>query len=55
MISIAWEIENNDFEDTLKYLSAKSADCEYVITNDKSFYKADLKTISSNEFIEKYL
>ena len=55
MISKALEIENNDFEDTLQYLSAKSADCEYVITNDKSFYKADLKTISSSEFIEKYL
>ena len=38
MISKALEIENNDFEDTLQYLSAKSADCEYVITNDKSFY-----------------
>ncbi|MCT7506226.1 PIN domain-containing protein [Aliarcobacter cryaerophilus] len=55
MISKALEIENNDFEDTLQYFGAKSADCEYVITNDKSFYKADLKTISSSEFIEKYL
>ena len=55
IISKTLEIENNDFEDTLQYLSAKSADCEYVITNDKSFYKADLKTISSSEFIEKYL
>lgn len=55
MISKALEIENNDFEDTLQYLSAKSADCEYAITNDKSFYKADIKTLSSSQFIEKYL
>jgi len=54
-ISKALEIENSDFEDSLQYLSAKSFDCDCIITNDKSFYRADIETLSSNEFIKKYL
>jgi predicted nucleic acid-binding protein len=49
------EIENNDFEDTLQYLSAKHSDSDCIITNDKSFYKVDIETLSSGEFIQKYL
>ncbi len=49
------EIENNDFENSLDYLSAINADCEYAITKHKSCYKADIKNLSSSEFIEKYL
>ncbi|MEA1953176.1 MAG: PIN domain-containing protein [Campylobacterota bacterium] len=55
MISTALEIKNSDFEDTLQYLSAKSFDCDCVITNDKGFYKSELETLSSREFVEKYL
>lgn len=55
MISKALEIQNNDFEDTLQYLSAKDFDSDCIITNDKSFYKADIETLSSSEFIKKYL
>ena len=55
MISKALEIENNDFEDTLQYLSAKVLIVNMLLQNDKSFYKADIKTLSSSEFIEKYL
>lgn len=55
MISKALEIENNDLEDTLQYLSAKDLKSDCIITNDKSFYKADIETLSSSEFIKKYL
>jgi len=55
MITEALEIENNDFEDTLQYLSAVSLNCDCIITNDKSFYKDAVETLSSGEFIEKYL
>ena len=55
MILQALEIKNSDFEDTLQYLSAKNHECDCVITNDKNFYKAELETLSSNEFVRKYL
>jgi predicted nucleic acid-binding protein len=55
MILQALEIQNNDFEDTLQYLSAKKHDCSCIITNDKSFYKCDIETFSSSEFAKNYL
>lgn len=55
MISKALEIKNSDFEDTLQYLSAKNQKCDCIVTNDKSFYKADIDTFSSTEFVKHYL
>lgn len=55
MISKALDIENSDFEDVLQYLSAKSFDSDCIVTNDKSFYRADIEMLSSSEFIKKYL
>ena len=55
MILQALEIGNNDFEDTLQYLSAKNHDCDCIVTNDKSFYKCDIETLSSTEFAKSYL
>lgn len=55
MIAEALEIKNNDLEDTLQYLSTKNLKCDCIITNDKSFYQADIETLSSSEFIKKYL
>jgi hypothetical protein len=55
MIAKALEIEHNDLENILQYLNAKSFDSDCVITNEKSFYKADIQTLSSSEFIKKYL
>lgn len=51
----ALNIENSDFEDTLQYLGAKTLSCDCLITNDKNFYKSDIETLSSSEFIKKYL
>jgi predicted nucleic acid-binding protein len=55
MIAKALEIEHNDFEDILQYLSAKSFGSDCVITNDKNFYQSDIETLSSSQFIKKYL
>ena len=55
IIAKALEIKNSDFEDTLQYLSAKDLKSDCIITNDKSFYKADIETLSSSEFVKKYL
>lgn len=55
MISKALEIENKDFEDILQYLCAKSLDCKCIITNDKEFYQDKIETLSSREFVLRYL
>lgn len=55
MIFEALEIGNSDFEDTLQYLSAKSLDCDCIITNDKNFHKANIETLTSSEFVKRYL
>ena len=55
MIEQALMIDNKDLEDNLQYLSAKNSNCEIVITNDKNFYTNDIKTVSSSEFVQRYL
>ncbi|MBD3842979.1 MAG: hypothetical protein IE909_14080, partial [Campylobacterales bacterium] len=55
MVQKSLKIDNDDLEDTLQYLSAKNAECECIITNDKRFYKADIKVLSSSEFVEKFI
>lgn len=55
IISKALDIKNNDLEDTLQYLSAKNLKSDCIVTNDKSFYKSDIQTLSSSEFIKKYM
>jgi predicted nucleic acid-binding protein len=55
MIERALKIDNNDLEDNLQYLSAINSKCEIVITNDKSFYTKDIETVSSSEFVQRYL
>lgn len=55
MITKALKIENSDFEDTLQYLAAKECSCDCIITNDKSFYKEEIKTLSGTDFVKQYL
>jgi len=55
MIEQALKIDNKDLEDNLQYLSAKNSKCEIIITNDKTFYTKDIETVSSNEFVQRYL
>lgn len=39
-----------DFEDILQYTCAKSASCDRIISNDKKFFKSDIKTTSIQSF-----
>ena len=55
MIEQALKIDNKDLEDTLHYLGAKHSHCEIIITNDKNFYTKEIDTISSSEFVQRYL
>jgi len=55
MIEQALKIDNKDLEDNLQYLSAINSKCEIIITNDKSFYTKDIETVSSSEFVQRYL
>ena len=54
-IKKALEIDNNDLEDNLQYISAKKVECDLIITNDKDFYKGKLNIFSSVEFVSKYI
>lgn len=54
IVDNALKIDNNDFEDTLQYLSAKTLECDCIITNDRNFYRHDIETLTSKEFIKKY-
>jgi len=50
----ALNIKNKDLEDNLQYCLALEQACDYIITNDKSFLKKDIKVISSEDFVLKY-
>jgi predicted nucleic acid-binding protein len=51
----ALDIENKDLEDNLQYCLALEQGCDYIVTNNKSFLKKDIKVISSEDFVLKYL
>ena len=48
-------ISNRDLEDNIQYLLAKKMGCEYIITNDKGFYKGDIDILNSTQFINRFL
>lgn len=54
-IKIALEMDNSDLEDNLQYISAEKSNVSLIITNDKNFYSAKIETISSADFVNKYL
>ncbi|MDD3466278.1 MAG: PIN domain-containing protein [Campylobacterales bacterium] len=51
----ALEMNNADLEDNLQYICAKLSKCDVIVTNDKAFPKIDIDTLTSQEFVEKYL
>ncbi len=55
IINEALKIENSDLEDNIQYLLAISYSCDYIITNDKSFYQGEIETISSSSFVNRFL
>ena len=42
-----------DLEDTIQYIMAKKANCDLILSNDKSFVSKDIELLSSKEFISK--
>lgn len=45
-----------DFEDGLEFYSAKSSNCEVIVTDDvKDYYFADIEVITPPAFFEKYM
>ncbi|MFN0256388.1 PIN domain-containing protein [Pedobacter ureilyticus] len=46
----------NDFEDGLEYYSAKSANCNCIITEDiEDFYFSEIEVLSCKTFFDKHL
>jgi len=50
-------LKRENFHDALLLFNAveKKLFSAVILTNDKSFYKADIETLSSSEFVKKYL
>ncbi len=55
MFDMGLQINNSDLEDNIQYLCAKASGCSIIITNDKKFYKGDIKILSSNVFVNQYI
>ena len=55
IFSQAFDINNNDLEDTVQYLCAKAKGCEVIVSNDKRFYRGEIKVLDSVSFIKCYL
>ncbi len=55
LIEEALLVKNMDFEDNLQYVCAKKHNCDLIITNDKKFFSANIKTLTGYEFVAAYL
>ncbi len=51
----ALKIDKNDLEDSLQYICAKESKSKVIISNDKDFYKSDIKVLSSSEFVKQFM
>jgi len=54
-IQKALELDNNNLEDNLQYISAKESKCKIIITNDKKFIKNKIQLMTSNQFCKEYI
>ncbi len=55
MFTLALDLDNNDLEDNIQYLCSKVSTCDVIVTNDKKFYKGDMKVVSSQDFVDQYI
>ncbi len=46
----ALALKHNDLEDAVQYICAKQNDCKVIVTNDKTFYSDNIKTLSAKAF-----
>ena len=53
--SKALKLDHTDLEDNIQYICAKVSNCELILTNDQKFYSPAIVTLTSQEFINKYL
>ena len=44
-----------DFEDSIQYILALNTKCDVIVTNDKRFVSKEIKCLSSEAFVKKYL
>ena len=42
-----------DFEDTIQFIMARKAFCDYIVTNDKKFFSHELVLLSSQKALEE--
>ena len=55
MFGLALDLPNDDLEDSIQYLCAKTSSCNIIITNDRSFYKGKIKVLDSKAFVDQFV
>ncbi len=55
IFDLALNMDNKDLEDSVQYVCASMQKCDVIVSNDKRFYKRDIKVLGSFEFAECYL
>ncbi len=55
MFTLALDLDNRDLEDNIQYLCSKVSACDIIVTNDKDFYKGDVKVVNSQAFVDQYI
>jgi len=50
----ALQLDNRDFEDNVQLVLAQKAQCQIIITNEKTFIEEKIDVISSVEFVKHY-
>lgn len=48
-------LANDDIEDNMQYYIALYAECDFIVSNDKSFYEGDVEVLGSDVFVDRYL
>ena len=43
-----------DLEDVLQCLAAREAGCQFIVTNDATFYRCGIETCSPKEYVEHH-
>ena len=55
VFELAFNIDNNDLEDTVQYVCASMQKCDVIVSNDKRFYRDDIEILDNVVFVERYL
>jgi len=55
IFNFALGLDNKDLEDNVQYFLAKESGCDLIVSNDKKFYRGDIKVVSAKEFTYKEL